>query len=212
MRKNKMMRAASGLLVATLLTTSVISGTFAKYTSTASGNDTATVAKWSFEAMGEEIAVTGDKTNLKFNLFDTINDTGNAAPEEDVADNKIAPGTAGSFEIKVKNTSEVTAEYTIALSETNNSNIPLQYSLDGTNWVDSIGELTMTGLTKKQLDIGAAEATHTVYWRWMFEGTTSGAHDGQTDATDTALGITAQKTDKVPTVTIKATITATQVD
>ena len=46
MRKNKMMRAASALMVAVLLTTCTISGTFAKYVTTASGNDTARVAKW----------------------------------------------------------------------------------------------------------------------------------------------------------------------
>ena len=49
MRKNKMMRTASGLLVATLLTTSVISGTFAKYTTEETGSDSARVAKFGVE-------------------------------------------------------------------------------------------------------------------------------------------------------------------
>ena len=46
MKKNKALRAASALLVLTLLTTSIIGGTFAKYTSRGSVNDTARVAKW----------------------------------------------------------------------------------------------------------------------------------------------------------------------
>lgn len=46
MKKNRMMRTASGLLVLTLLTTSVISGTIAKYTTQDSGSDNARVAKW----------------------------------------------------------------------------------------------------------------------------------------------------------------------
>ncbi len=46
MKKNRMMRLASVLLVCVLLTTSVISGTFAKYTTTANASDTARVAKW----------------------------------------------------------------------------------------------------------------------------------------------------------------------
>ena len=208
MRKNRIMRLASAMLVLTIVTTCAISGTFAKYTSTASGSGAATVAKWSFKAIGEEIAVTGDKTDLQFNLFDTINGTGNTDDETDVVDNKIAPGTSGSFGIKVQNTSEVTAKYTIALAETNDSDIPLQYSLNGTNWVDSIEKLTMDDLTNQTLAINAAEVTHTVYWRWVYEGTTSGAHANQTDATDTALGIATT----APTVTIEATITATQVD
>ena len=46
MKTNKMMRIASVLLVAVLLTTCSISGTFAKYVSQATGTDTARVAYW----------------------------------------------------------------------------------------------------------------------------------------------------------------------
>ena len=46
MKKNKMMRVASALLIAVLLTTSAISGTFAKYVTTNSGSDSARVAKF----------------------------------------------------------------------------------------------------------------------------------------------------------------------
>ena len=46
MKKNVMMRVASVLLVAVLLTTCAISGTFAKYTTGDAGHDTARVAKW----------------------------------------------------------------------------------------------------------------------------------------------------------------------
>lgn len=46
MKKNRMMRVASVLLVAVLLTTSAISGTFAKYVTQTSAGDNARVAKW----------------------------------------------------------------------------------------------------------------------------------------------------------------------
>lgn len=46
MKKNRMMRVASGLLVAVLLTTCVISGTFAKYITADDANDSARVAKF----------------------------------------------------------------------------------------------------------------------------------------------------------------------
>jgi hypothetical protein len=46
MKKNKMMRLASALLVLTLLTTSLISGTLAKYTTSGNASDTARVAKF----------------------------------------------------------------------------------------------------------------------------------------------------------------------
>ena len=212
MKKNRMMRLASVLLVLCLLTTSVISGTFAKYTSTSSGSDVARVAKWSIKVEDTEIGVAGD-TSVAFNLFSTINDTGNTAAEADVATKEgekiIAPGTAGSFVIDIKNESEVNAKYTIALEETNASNIPLQYSVDGATWVDSVAELTMTALTDQTIAMGTGTATKTVYWRWVFEGTTEGAHADQTDVTDTALGY---DFDNLAEVTIEATITVTQVD
>jgi len=46
MKKNKMMRIASVLLVAVLVSTCAISGTFAKYVTKVSGEDSARVAKW----------------------------------------------------------------------------------------------------------------------------------------------------------------------
>ena len=71
MKKNKTMRLASGLLVAVLLTTCAISGTFAKYVSDATNSDTARVAKWSIEVEGEEIGVAGDPV-VAFDLFETV--------------------------------------------------------------------------------------------------------------------------------------------
>ena len=46
MKKSKSMRAAGALLVATLLSTSAVSGTYAKYVTSDSGSDTARVAKF----------------------------------------------------------------------------------------------------------------------------------------------------------------------
>ena len=79
MKKNRMMRLASVLLVCVLLTTSVISGTFAKYTTTNTASDEARVAYWGFDAAA----------NITFDLFDvkTAGDTGVAA------DGLLAPGT-----------------------------------------------------------------------------------------------------------------------
>ncbi len=66
MKKNTMMRIASVLLVAVVLTTCAISGTFAKYTSEKEVSDSATVAKWSFEVNDADIA----SNAFTFNLFD----------------------------------------------------------------------------------------------------------------------------------------------
>ena len=211
MKTNKIMRLASGLLVVAMMTTCAISGTFAKYISTTSGSDDAVVAKWSFKVNDNEIAVTGDAQKVSFGLFDTINDTGNTAEEEDVKTTRIAPGTSGSFELKLENTSEVTAKYTITLTEGSNSNIPLQYSLDSTTWKDSIDDLNES-LKEKSIAMETGTATHTVYWRWVYEGDTVGAHENQTDSADTALGVATQNTNTNQTVTINASVRAWQVD
>lgn len=51
MKKNTMMRLASFLLVAVLISTSAISGTYAKYVTSDSASDTARVAKWGVTAL-----------------------------------------------------------------------------------------------------------------------------------------------------------------
>ena len=88
-----MMRAASGLMIATLITTSAISSTFAKYASTGSGSDTARVAKW-----GVELAVSGslygkDYSANPSNKPIAVSDSNGATVKASDASNVVAPGT-----------------------------------------------------------------------------------------------------------------------
>lgn len=217
MKKNRMMRLASILLVAVLLSTSVISGTYAKYTSTVTGSSTATVAKWSIKVSdtafsdsntGTEIAVASP--SVTFNLFNTIKDNwseSGAANEADVSSGKIAPGTSGAFALNIKNDSEVTAQYGITFELTNNSGVPLEFKVGNGEWTSTLEAVAMADATK--LDIGEA-TTVNVQWRWVFErGDTTEAKKNN-NKSDTTLGITAQGT--APVVTIAATITVDQVD
>ena len=87
MKKNRMMRLASGLLVAVLLTTCAISGTFAKYVSTASGDDNARVAYWGF---GLDSSIEID--DLFVDVYDTATDP-TVDSKGDKGDDVIAPGT-----------------------------------------------------------------------------------------------------------------------
>ena len=82
MKKIKTMRAAGALLVATLLSTSAVSGTYAKYVSEGSAGDTARVAKW-----GIVIAASG-------NLF--------SSSYLDADDNTPASATEAATSISVK--------------------------------------------------------------------------------------------------------------
>lgn len=115
MKKNKMMRLASVLLVCVLLTTSVISGTFAKYVTTADASDTARVAKW-----GVEISTSG---SLFATTYATTDDSAKGAITNSVvsSDNSkkvVAPGTKNETGIKfeIKGTPEVAFKLDIAVA------------------------------------------------------------------------------------------------
>ena len=198
MKKNRMMRLASILLVCVLLSTSVISGTFAKYTSTATASDTATVAKWDIDLNGKRITET-----FTFDLFATIVDTVDGNTDAHVATGKIiAPGTKGSFDIKLQNKSQVAAAYTIDYTVTNEAGIPIEFSVDGTNWGDLNDVTTPVTLAMDATD----PTTVTVQWRWVFENGTGEALKTN-DAADTTLGLAGSAT-----ITVEAAITVDQVD
>ena len=86
MKKNKMMRLAAVLMVAVLMTTCAISGTFAKYISTASGEDSARVAYWGF---GLDSSIEID--DLFLDAYTNVNSTEEA---DGTKDDVIAPGTS----------------------------------------------------------------------------------------------------------------------
>lgn len=100
MRKNKMMRAASALLVAVLLTTCAISGTFAKYVTQDDFSDTARVAKW-----GVELQLVGNLYGDTYQNALVANDAGASIavqasdaviPVSQEGSDIVAPGTENS--------------------------------------------------------------------------------------------------------------------
>ena len=96
MKKNKMMRVASVLLVAVLLTTSIISGTFAKYVTSGEAGDSARVAKF-----GVTIAASGNLFSQTYFAVNGGNTPANTADdpvttitvESSNSDKVVAPGT-----------------------------------------------------------------------------------------------------------------------
>lgn len=219
MRKNKMMRAASGILVATLMTTSIISGTFAKYTTSAAGEDSARVAKWGF-ADSSSITI----TDLFKNAYDST-----VKSSTDV----IAPGTKGEATFEFGYTDPTTkpeVKYNFKVDTTgsdckddikNNSNI--KWKLDGTecaNWDELLKKIAALdgedNVANKGKDYEAGTLpsdfdgtkTHKIEWEWVFEDKTSETAKKDQDVKDTAMGNKAPLDD----VTIKITITATQID
>lgn len=91
MKKNVMMRLASFLLVAVLISTSAISGTYAKYVTADNASDTARVAKFG-------VVATVDGTLFAKNYVDVDNgntptDSGKLTVESQTSAQVVAPGT-----------------------------------------------------------------------------------------------------------------------
>lgn len=190
------------LLAAVLVTSYSVSGTYAKYTSTYTATDEARVAKWAFSFKGNDTAT----QQFTFNLFNTVKDTTGSEETDILASDGtiIAPGTQGSFKIGLTNDSEVNAKYAIDFSMDETADIPVEFStgaVDEDNnqiWVSDINDLDITDTNIEMINKNGAEATHTIYWRWTFDGN---------DATDTDLGSVG-----TDTIEVTAVITATQID
>ena len=170
----------------------LVSGTYAKYTTKFTGSDTATVAKFK---------VSSNTTAETFDLFKTAKEVDGTTADAEVVNGKVAPGTGGKFDIQLTNDSEVKVHYAISLKETNESNIPIEYSLDGTTYVTAAN--FAIGSTTQQTK------TVSVYWRWAFEGKDSTNYTTtQTDTTDYTLGTAST----APTVKVEVSTVFTQVD
>ena len=197
-RSSMMVRLVAVLAVTMMFTMCFVGGTFAKYTSSATGTDSATVAKWSFKVGETDIATTDTFT---FDLFKTIKDSNGTDNETDISPDDgtiIAPGTQGSFDLVFKNESQVTAQYAIDYTVTNNNDIPVKFSVDGgSNWTNDLADVAASDSTKLAANSGTT--TIKVQWKWDF--------NGSDDSFDTALGIGGNAV-----LTVKAEVTATQVD
>ena len=196
-RSSMMVRLVAVLAVVMMFTMCFVGGTFAKYTSSATGTDSATVAKWSFKVGETDIATTDTFT---FDLFKTIKDSDGIKNETEmnpVDGSIIAPGTQGSFDLVLTNASQVTAQYAIDYTVTNTGNIPVQFSVDGgAHWTNDLADVAASDSTKLAANSGTT--TIKVQWKWDFNGS---------DTTDTDLGSAA-----TATLTVTAAVTATQVD
>ncbi len=216
----KLFKSVVILLLVVMVALVLVSGTYAKYTTTVSGTDTAIVAKWAVKAAAGSTDFTSG-TAATVNIFDESNvyDTKSGFTTGTVDDNVknatsgadaiIAPGTWGKFSYTLTNNSDVDATYTVAYNA-DEKNVPLMWSLTGAadSWKDNISDLNVTAVADPDtddsttLDMTTGTETITVYWKWDF------TKDAARDTADTTLGTAA--TLAKPTATV--TVTFTQVD
>ena len=228
MKKNRMMRLASILLVCVLLTTSVISGTFAKYTTKIDSEDSARVAKWGFERSNSM-----DITDLFANAYKGTDDKDTVVGAEDA--DVIAPGTWGTTSFKFAydesagETPEVAYTFTVdttgsAIVASIEDNDNIKWKLDDGEWgawsdlLTAIRDLSGStdGSGVKTYEPGelpdeftADDDEHTIVWKWAFDDSDdAGFTAGDLDETDTDMG----NANDLATVKLVIKITATQVD
>ena len=209
MKKNKILRLGLLALALTLVTASLVSGTFAKYVTQATGTGTVTVAQWEATlTQGTTTLGSASSTeSVTFDLFHNGNDTGVSA------DTLIAPGTSGTFSFSYKtNNSQVarSINVTMDVSSLITATNPLGYlkfytsSAKTTELVPASGVIT---LVNKSVGPSSTDGDGEipVYWEWP-EGNTSAAADPQNLA-DTADGIT-----PIKNANVILTFTATQLN
>ena len=230
MKKNVMMRVASVMLVLVLLTSSVISGTFAKYVTSGTSQDTARVAHW-----GVEITGTADIFSDKYNKDEALYSLSAESVVSNNGENVVAPGTKGTIaDITLKGTPEVAAriehkvskiEFKDWLVDTNTDGTPdtfycpLSFTI-GTkviNGADFFGNEAglineITGAVAARMDVapnsnlaGSTAEDLVVSWSWPYY--VSDLYDQY----DTYLGDRAAG-GYPSTVTISVTTTVTQID
>jgi len=202
MKKQRFFMLGIITVLVAVLSLTFVSSTFAKYTSTVNGSDSARVAKWDFQFNSTDFdldSVEDAAEEITFNLFNTLTSESNVSKTDGTI---IAPGTSGSFTFKISNLSEVTAQYALDYSAVNTANIPVEYSLDESTWSKDINSLDVTASDATKLAYLTGESANiTVYWRWAFYVNEAG------DQADTTLGI--EGTDTIE-VTLKVILT--QVD
>lgn len=228
MKKNRMMRAASALLVAVLLTTCTISGTFAKYVTSDNASDEARVAKWGVTITNTEGNVFVKEYAKDDSYYTATNSV--ISSTQDV----VAPGTdmTGLTDLVVNGTPEVavrvTYEATLALENWTASGseyCPLVFTVENEDFyigktdIDNISDLkdAVEGAIEKceqeypaNVAITNGEDAPTVSWKWYFD---KDADDNpldtyQDDGKDTLLGNAVTPA----TIALTVVVTATQID
>lgn len=178
MKKNKTMRIASCLLVAVLLTTCIISGTFAKYVTSGTSSDSARVAKFGVTVQATTSSMFKQTYERTGALVTTAEITNSVSSSN--TDNVIAPGTSGSL---TKVTLSGTPEVAVRVSYNADLSLGESESAANGNWVDKDGnyycplEFTINGTTYKGLDYTSVATFETAV-----ENAINGDSNGTTDA------------------------------
>ena len=231
MKKNKMLRIASVLLVAVMMSTCAISGTFAKYVTSGDAEDSARVAKWGVTI--ETSSDLFDEVYARTSTEDKHKTITNTVVVDTAGTNLVAPGTTKSINFSISGSPEVAVEVNFAFTATSDVKIPegttvatgvtldkdytpVVFTLKKNGTVLETGTLSDIATKFNSLSAvygpnsTALAGSYTLTWVWDFEGANT------INAADTYLGNVAAgtKTDANTNTVIDFdfTITVTQID
>lgn len=161
------------LAILTVILLAFIGGqAYAKYVSEVRGEGIAEVATWSFKVNGQ------DEQVESINLASTCNN-------ETLVDNKIAPGTSGSFNILVDATgSEVGINYNITFTEEENKPQNLKFEYNDTEY-NSIKDLEDDLSGTINANDENKTRTLNVKWKWNYETGSNPTEIASNDKIDT---------------------------
>lgn len=215
MKRNKLFLLGLFVVFAAVLSLSLVSSTFARYTSNGYATDSARVAKW-----GVEVNVASDSAFGP--MYKDIIVAEESAATVVAADSKdvLAPGTNGTLtSLTITGNPEVDVQVTVAFDlvltgwEENGAYCPLvftiggtQYKIDATNTTVALLEAAIEAAMNSNATVEAngldSSFDRTISWSWGF-GTTDAENTN-----DTKLGNLAT----APTVSYTLTVTVTQID
>lgn len=171
MTRNKKIIIVSIALIAIMM--SFIGGqVYAKYMSRVNGQGTADIAHWSFKVNEQESKI------QKISLKSTIDNNS-------LKNNKIAPGTEGSFQIKIDaNNSDVGINYIINFENETSKPTNLKFVYDNKTY-NTLEELkdNLTGVINAN-DNDKIKVI-TIDWNWSYETGTTKDEKDKNDVIDT---------------------------
>lgn len=165
---------------------------YSKYVSEVRGDGMAEVATWSFKVNGQKEQV------------QTIQ-LGSTCNNETLVNQKIAPGTSGSFNIIVDGTdSDVGINYNVKFTNESTKPTNLKFTYDNQEY-NSIAELESSLSGTIHADEEDKTRTLTIYWQWAYETGNNESEIANNDKIDT------QNAQDIATYTFNVIVSGTQV-
>lgn len=183
-------------LTLTMMSTCLMGATMARYVTEVTGEAKAVVAAWSFKADSKDSV---GETFTEINLGDTTHRQ--AYDSGDIADDVIAPGTKGSFNIVIDGSgSEVGIDYAVKIAAGTNAgtNVTLPDDLVFSTEAitadkpgSKLDDFSPSGTIDYATGADSMKKTITVNWEWAFgEDDTVASNDNAYVDKDWTLDIT----------------------